>query len=106
RVCRRRKRRSHPQGPLGHYGAAGRRPGGTGPSHGGGSGPDGAAADPDPGGEPDDPFVLGGRTFRSRLIVGTGKYSSVEVMQAALANSGAEMVTMAIRYMNLEQGGA
>ncbi|HLS88280.1 MAG TPA: sulfur carrier protein ThiS [Sphingobacteriaceae bacterium] len=73
---------------------------------GGGSGPDGAAADPDPGGEPDDPFVLGGRTFRSRLIVGTGKYSSVEVMQAALANSGAEMVTMAIRYMNLEQGGA
>lgn len=71
---------------------------------GGGSGPDPVTPVPDAAGL-EDPFVLGGHTFGSRLIVGTGKYPSVEIMQEALANSGAEMVTMAIRYMDLAEGG-
>jgi len=50
---------------------------------------------------PDDPFVLGGRTFRSRLIVGTGKYSTLPLMKDALERSGAEIVTVAVRRINL-----
>jgi thiazole synthase len=49
----------------------------------------------------DDPLVLGGRTFRSRLIVGTGKYSSFGIMREALASSGSEIVTVAVRRVNL-----
>jgi thiazole synthase len=49
----------------------------------------------------DDPFKLGDRTFRSRLIVGTGKYTSFPLMKAALEASGAEMVTVAVRRVNL-----
>jgi thiazole synthase len=49
----------------------------------------------------DDPLVLGGRTFRSRLIVGTGKYSSFAIMGEALASSGSEIVTVAVRRVNL-----
>ena len=49
-----------------------------------------------------DLLELGGRTFRSRLILGTGKYSSPEVMADALAASGAEMVTVAVRRINLD----
>jgi len=49
----------------------------------------------------DDPLVLGGKTFRSRLIVGTGKYSSFAVMREALASSGSEIVTVAVRRVNL-----
>ncbi len=48
-----------------------------------------------------DPFILGGRTFKSRLIVGTGKYSSLAVMKAAHEASGAEIVTVAVRRVNL-----
>ena len=48
-----------------------------------------------------DPFVFGGRTFSSRLIVGTGKYSTFELMRQALAESGAEIVTVAVRRVNL-----
>jgi thiazole synthase len=47
-----------------------------------------------------DLLALGGRTFRSRLIVGTGKFSSPEVMADALAASGAEMVTVALRRVD------
>lgn len=61
----------------------------------------GAAA----GWEAEDPLVIAGRSFRSRLMVGTGKYSSPEVMVAALEASGAEVVTVAIRYMDLDQPG-
>jgi thiazole synthase len=50
-----------------------------------------------------DPFVLGGRTFRSRLIIGTGKYSSMEVMREAHRESGAEIVTVAVRRINLDR---
>ena len=48
-----------------------------------------------------DPFVLAGRTFRSRLIVGTGKYKDFPTMQAALDASGAEAVTVAVRRERL-----
>ena len=50
---------------------------------------------------PSDPFVIAGRTFASRLIVGTGKYSSHAVMAQAHAASGADMVTVAVRRVNL-----
>ena len=50
---------------------------------------------------PDTPLTIAGRTFRSRLIVGTGKYSSFKVMAEAHAASGAEMVTVAVRRVNL-----
>jgi thiazole synthase len=49
-----------------------------------------------------DPLELGGRSFHSRLIVGTGKFSSPEVMADALAASGAEMVTVALRRVDLD----
>src|SRR5213079_2293778 len=48
-----------------------------------------------------DPFVIAGRTFTSRLIVGTGKYSSHAVMAQAHAASGADMVTVAVRRVNI-----
>jgi len=47
------------------------------------------------------PLVIAGRAFRSRLIVGTGKFSSPEAMRDALAASGAEMVTVALRRADL-----
>jgi len=49
----------------------------------------------------DTPLTIAGRTFRSRLIVGTGKYPSFPVMAAAHAASGADMVTVAVRRVNL-----
>ncbi len=48
-----------------------------------------------------DAFVLAGRTFTSRLIVGTGKYPSNAVMVQAHDASGAEMVTVAVRRVNI-----
>ena len=48
-----------------------------------------------------DPLVIADRTFRSRLIVGTGKYPSHAVMADAHAASGTEMVTVAVRRVNL-----
>jgi thiazole synthase len=50
-----------------------------------------------------DAFSLGGRTFRSRLLVGTGKYSSFAVMKDALDRSEAEIVTVAVRRVNLNR---
>jgi thiazole synthase len=49
----------------------------------------------------DIPFTIADRTFRSRLIVGTGKYSSHAVMAQAHEASGADMVTVAVRRVNL-----
>ena len=49
-----------------------------------------------------DVLRIGAYELTSRLIVGTGKYPSMEVMQAAHAASGAEMVTVAIRRINLD----
>ena len=46
-------------------------------------------------------LVLGGKDFTSRLIVGTGKYSSNEIMRQAHEESGAEIVTIAVRRVSL-----
>jgi thiazole synthase len=48
-----------------------------------------------------EPLVIAGREFKSRLIVGTGKYSSFAVMQRAHEASGADMVTVAVRRVNI-----
>src|SRR5712664_1214456 len=48
-----------------------------------------------------DNLVIAGRAFNSRLIVGTGKYRSFQEMARAHAASGAEMVTVAVRRVNL-----
>ncbi len=53
-----------------------------------------------------DPFVLAGREFSSRLVVGTGKYPSHAVMQAAHQAAGTEMVTVAVRRVDLSARGA
>ena len=50
----------------------------------------------------DEPLVFAGRTFRSRLIVGTGKYSSNQVMAEAHRRSGSDMVTVAVRRIDLK----
>lgn len=49
----------------------------------------------------DDGWSVAGRTFRSRLIVGTGKYKDFEQNAAAVAASGAEIVTVAVRRVNV-----
>jgi thiazole synthase len=49
----------------------------------------------------DTTLVLGGKEYTSRLIVGTGKYSSNEVMRDAHDESGAEMITVAVRRVSL-----
>ena len=49
----------------------------------------------------DKPFVLAGKTYQSRLIIGTGKYKSYADNAAALEASGAEIVTVAVRRVNL-----
>jgi thiazole synthase len=48
-----------------------------------------------------DPLIIAGRTFRSRLIVGTGKYPSNALMAQAHHASGAELVTVAVRRVNI-----
>ena len=49
-----------------------------------------------------DDLVIAGKTFKSRLIAGTGKYRSMEEMVDAIEASGAEMVTVAIRRLDLD----
>ncbi|MBC39206.1 MAG: thiazole synthase [Oceanicaulis sp.] len=49
----------------------------------------------------DSPLVIAGRTFKSRLIIGTGKYETYEQNARALEASGAEMITVAVRRVNL-----
>ena len=49
----------------------------------------------------DTSFVIAGRTFKSRLIVGTGKYPSHQVMRDCHLASGADMVTVAVRRVNI-----
>ena len=53
-----------------------------------------------------DPLVIAGRTFTSRLIVGTGKYPSHPVMADAHRAAGADMVTVAVRRVNLHDRSA
>ncbi len=52
----------------------------------------------------DDPLVIGGRTFQSRLLVGTGKYRTLEEGREAIRRSGAEIVTVALRRVDLTPG--
>jgi thiazole synthase len=49
-----------------------------------------------------DPLTIAGRSFHSRLLVGTGKFSSPQVMKQAIEASGAEVVTVALRRVELE----
>ncbi len=49
----------------------------------------------------DKPFMLAGKTYTSRLIVGTGKYKTYEDNARALEASGAQIVTVAVRRVNL-----
>lgn len=53
----------------------------------------------------DEPLRIGGHTFTSRLFVGTGKYKDVEETRAALAISGTQCVTVAVRRVNLDAKG-
>ena len=50
-----------------------------------------------------DPFVIGGKTYRSRLLIGTGKYKDFDETRRAIDASGAEIVTVAIRRTNIGQ---
>jgi thiazole synthase len=52
----------------------------------------------------DDPLVIGGKTFHSRLLVGTGKYRSIEEGRDAILRSGAEIVTVALRRVDFTPG--
>ena len=49
-----------------------------------------------------DELVIGGKTFQSRLILGTGRYRSMEDMVQAVESSGTEMITVAIRRLDLD----
>jgi thiazole synthase len=51
----------------------------------------------------DDSYKVGGREYRSRLLVGTGKYRDLEQTRAAIGASGAEIVTIAVRRTNIGQ---
>src|SRR5436853_365036 len=51
----------------------------------------------------DEPLTIGGRTFQSRLMVGTGKYPDMDTMVRAIEASGAEVVTVAVRRVNLDR---
>ncbi len=51
------------------------------------------------------PLELGGRTFQSRLILGTGKFEDLTTMQAAFEASGTEMITVALRRVNFDADG-
>jgi thiazole synthase len=52
---------------------------------------------------PEDPLMIAGVEYRSRLLVGTGKYKDLEETRAATEASGAEIVTVAIRRTNIGQ---
>jgi thiazole synthase len=52
-----------------------------------------------------DPLVIAGREFASRLITGTGKYPSLEAMRDAVVASGCELVTVAVRRIDLDEQG-
>jgi len=56
-----------------------------------------------PGESPNDTFTVAGRAYRSRLLIGTGKYKSLDETRRAVEASGAEIVTVAIRRTNIGQ---
>src|SRR5678816_3804219 len=50
-----------------------------------------------------DPLLIGGRAYRSRLLIGTGKYKDFDETRRAIEASGAQIVTVAIRRTNIGQ---
>ena len=52
-----------------------------------------------------DPLTIAGRPFQSRLFTGTGKYSSLDLMQQSIISSGCEMVTVAVRRVQTVAAG-
>ena len=50
-------------------------------------------------------LIIGGKEFKSRLMVGTGKYANFKIMKEAIEASGAEIVTVAVRRGNLDEPG-
>ena len=54
---------------------------------------------------PTDELIIAGRSFGSRLMTGTGKYSSIELMQQSIAASGSEIVTVAVRRVQTQAPG-
>jgi thiazole synthase len=66
---------------------------------GGGSGPPARNDDPLV-----DDLVIGGKTFKSRLLVGTGKFATIEQGKEAILRSGAEIVTVALRRVDMTPG--
>src|SRR5690554_1136587 len=55
------------------------------------------------GGGQADPLVIAGRTYRSRFLIGTGKYKDLDETRRCVEASGAEIVTIAIRRSNIGQ---
>src|SRR4051812_9882667 len=55
---------------------------------------------------PEDLLVIAGRSFRSRLLIGTGKYQSIDQTREAIDRTGAEIVTVALRRVDLSPGTA
>jgi thiazole synthase len=53
----------------------------------------------------DDTLRIAGRSFGSRLLLGTGKYETFEIMRDAVAASGAQMVTVAVRRIDFDEPG-
>ena len=64
----------------------------------------GGGSDAGPAAASDDPLVIGGKTFHSRLLVGTGKYRSIEEGREAILRTGAEIVTVALRRVDFTPG--
>ena len=64
----------------------------------------GSGEPPKGGGSDEDPLVIGGRTFKSRLLVGTGKFATIEEGREAILRSGAEIVTVALRRVDMTPG--
>lgn len=54
----------------------------------------------------DDPLVIGGRSFSSRLIIGTGGIRNLEALEQAIVASGAEMATVAMRRVSADASGS
>ena len=71
---------------------------------GGGSGSEGSAGTASLPTAADDPLILGGRRFNSQLLIGTGKYRTLEEGREAILRSGAEIVTVALRRVDLTPG--
>jgi thiazole synthase len=71
---------------------------------GGSGGGSGSGSDSNAAPTKEDPLILGGRKFSSRLLIGTGKYRTLDEGREAILRSGAEIVTVALRRVDLTPG--